>query len=205
MLDHQLFVKHFTGLCELYSREATEALLDIYYLALQEMSNENFVKAVQRVIQSHSYSNLPAPAEFLGSSSDDAAIIALDKVERAVQKWGAYHTVVFDDPVIHATISALGGWIHVASAIPVDQWKWFVKDFIKTYKAFASNPRPEIPRVLVGIWEGQNCAINNKPMDTVYIGDRQRAIEWSDRAQEEKALSKAIEMADAISNKLSVR
>ena len=208
--DRLRFASLMKALGETYeNRPPSKEKIELYFRVLSDLTIEQVDGAIVRLLRERTItSTFPVPGEirsFLPGVGEDAAILALDKVDKAAQKWGAYHTVCFDDPVIHATISALGGWIHVASAIPEDQWKWFAKDFIKTYKAFASNPRAEIPRVLVGIWEGQDCAINNKPMETIYIGDKQKAIEWSEQVQEEKALSRAVEMADAISNKLMVR
>ena len=57
------------------------------------------------------------------------------KVEDAFIKAGIYKSLIFDDPVIHAVIDNLGGWVHYCN-LPEVEVKWWQKvlSFFKLYK-----------------------------------------------------------------------
>jgi hypothetical protein len=59
---------------------------------------------------------VPMPADLvklIDGGSNDAALLAWARVDRAARTIGAYRSVVFDDPLIHYAIDNIGGWIHL--------------------------------------------------------------------------------------------
>ncbi len=51
----------------------------------------------------------------LGGSTQDAALAAWSKVDRAVREVGPYQSVAFDDALIHRVLFEMGGWIPLGS------------------------------------------------------------------------------------------
>lgn len=186
MLNRELFIKNMTGLCEIFEREATEALLDIYYSAMSELSDEQFKQGIASVVRGKKFNKLPLPGDIVDACSggQSVALLALNKAEHAIEKHGSYTSVVFDDPVIHMVVSAMGGWPKFCcpSAYGDDQeWHWKQKEFIALYETFSKNPRANCPLQLSGISDTQNAADGrfekfiSRP---VIIGDERKVIEW---------------------------
>lgn len=154
--------------------------VELYFRVLSDLPVETVETAVYNLIRDRKItSTFPVPGEIrdaLPGTGESAAILALDKVERAAQRIGAYQSIIFDDPVIHATIDALGGWVHIASEIPEHEWTWFKKDFLKTYQAMAKNPGREAPKSLPGKFEMQNACENRESPEPVYFGTQPEAV-----------------------------
>jgi hypothetical protein len=177
-LDYDVFAEGMAMLCVVANREPTDILLSTYYALLKDLTPEQFKSAVTNVLADRQYSNLPVPANIREAAIgklDDEALIALAKLERAMSTWGAYRSIAFDDPVIHAFVAANGGWPFLCR-MEGDQWKFKRIDFVKSYKAFAPNlNRLMIPLVLVGEDEHRNPAL---PVRMAYIGNREAIEMW---------------------------
>lgn len=162
MLNEKEFNQGMAMLCEVFERKPTEFFLTAYYSVLQDLTDDEFLRAVSSVLASHRFAKMPLPAEIkeqIRGASQDAAIIALDKLERAMARQGAYRSISFDDPLIHAVVSSMGGWPKLCQ-MEQEDWKWARKDFERLYKAFSSHPesRLQIPDHLSGIAELSNNA-----------------------------------------------
>ena len=67
--------------------------------------------------------------------AEDKAIVALGKVLEAVRRYGAYPSVVFDDPVTQAVIiRAYNGWPGLCSECDA---KSFRQEFVRTWAAYS--------------------------------------------------------------------
>jgi len=86
--------------------------------------------------------------------------------------------VRFDDPVIHAVIEAMGGWVRLAGDMKADEEKWKQKEFERLYQVLSKNPRDNVPSYLPGLCEIQNAAngydITSNP---VMIGNERKQLE----------------------------
>lgn len=175
MLNEQKFAEGMGLLCAAFDREPTALLLKAYYMVLKSLTDEQFGSAIRKVLSTHEYSKLPLPADIMAQVHGDkgeAAIIALDKVEKAIARHGAYTSVKFDDPIIHAVIVALGGWPRICG-MSLEEWKWARKDFEKTYKAFVHNAdKIQCPEHLCGIAEISNSAhgFKEETLEVAHIG-----------------------------------
>lgn len=130
----------------------------------------------------------------LEGSSEDRALAALIKVEKAMEMHGAYATVVFDDPGIHATIESLGGWIKACRQTEYE-FTWWKKDFRERYQHFDQmGLSPEVPVKLPGILDQANLPLGEKPRKTEVIGDYEKAIEWVSKM--EKSVSPALSIRE---------
>lgn len=177
-LDIKIFKQGMMMMCAVANREPTEILLDTYYALLKDLSEDQFQSAVTHVLSDRQYTNLPIPANIREAAIgklDDEALIALAKLERAMPTWGAYRSIIFDDPIIHAIVQSMGGWVKVC-VMPDDEWKFRRIEFLKTYKAFAPNlNRLQVPFKLVGIDESDNPTL---PPKIAYAGSREKIDAW---------------------------
>jgi len=124
---------------------------------------------------------LPKPADvvrMIGGTSNDAALSAWSKVDRAIRSIGTYETVAFDDPIIHRVISDMGGWVKLGSCPSEEEFVFVAKEFQNRYRGFAMRAEvPEYPRKLIGIAEAQNAerSIQAQPR-ILLLGDQAKAI-----------------------------
>ena len=156
MLDRELFAQHITGLCEIYNKQPTKSLLELYYFVLQDMENVDFTNSIKNILQNRKYATLPKPAEILEytrPNTQQLAIIAIDDIERAIRRGGAYSSITFEDKVINSIIDHLGGWIKVCQ-MSENEWKWAKKEIPLMYETYAK--RAHHPAHLIGISEKDN-------------------------------------------------
>jgi len=161
MLDKKLFIQMMAMLCEIYEREQKESIMDIYYLVLSEMSNDDFKNSIVEILKTRKYATLPKPAEILEYSRlniEALAILAIDDIERAISRHGAYASITFEDSVINSIIDHLGGWVSVCG-MESSEWKWAKKEIPKMYDIYSK--RANHPEHLIGIAENNNGVVNN--------------------------------------------
>lgn len=172
------FSQLMTALGELYGKPLTEALHEIYWLALESYSLEDIQKAIARHVHNPDCGQfMPKPADLIRALEGDTesqSKLAWSKVEKALKHHGPYQTVVFDDPYIHAVISDMGGWVFFGSVTDID-WKFMAQDFEKRYRAYAQNPTSQFPPKLIGMAESHNRIIHKQIPEPILIGDSAKA------------------------------
>ena len=177
---------------ELFSRPMTPEILNLWFGLLSPYSPDEIRNAFSRFIQTES--RMPLPADILKiirGSDEDKALSALIKVEGAMQKHGGYATVVFDDPVIHAVIQEMGGWIRTCR-LSEQEFVWWKKEFRERYEHHIHcglSPHQEIPVKLSGIFDQANLLQGEKSQKPVVIGDYEKAIGWVSKMEETRSLS----------------
>lgn len=122
---------------------------------------------------------LPKPADIyrhLQGTHGDRALVAWGKVFEAIQHVGAYQTVIFDDPVIHATIDDLGGWVQI-NQITNDELPFLQRRFTDTYRAYSRRGDVKHLPQLTGITEATNRLGGFPVPPPVLIGDPDKARE----------------------------
>lgn len=105
------FCDFIVGVSELYSFKLSEAVIEIYYDVLKEYEFDVVKKSIYELIKTSKF--MPKPAEILeqiNGNPDEKALIAWQKVMKAIETQGYYETVRFDDVVISACVKELGGW-----------------------------------------------------------------------------------------------
>lgn len=120
----------------------------------------------------------PKPADvvkMLAGTSNDRALLAWAKVDKAVRSVGSYQTVAFDDLLIHRVLQDMGGWI-VLGTKTEDDWPFVANEFENRYRGYAMRgEKPEYPHVLIGMAEAQNTQAGFKSQPPVLIGDAEKA------------------------------
>lgn len=121
----------------------------------------------------------PKPADLVRMIEGDTATrvaLAWGKVENAIRRVGPYDSLVFDDPMIHAVISDLGGWSDLC-AVSEHELPHKGRDFSNRYRAYCSAPPATYPRVVAGITEA-HAVSNSLPAPAPrLIGDKQKAAQ----------------------------
>lgn len=171
-----------------------------YFKALRDLTIDELSEAAINLANTKTIRTFPSPAEIrnvIHGRPEDAAQIAWGKFLFAVRAFGGHETVIFDDPVIHAIIAREGGWVEITKKTN-DEMKWFGKDFLKIYAAYAPEIKNmAVPYKLVGIYEADNAGVfDNHVPPPVTIGDPQKAIGWQNQRRELKTetMGKVLEM-----------
>lgn len=125
---------------------------------------------------------LPKPADvvrMLQGGTQDCALVAWAKVDRAVRHVGAWQSVVFDDALIHRVLHDLGGWMLLAMKQD-DEWPFVAKEFQNRYRGYKGrNERPQYPSVMIGAVEAHNSRMDASLTAPVLIGEESAA--WAVR------------------------
>lgn len=157
--DRKEFALLVDSLAANFGKPAEEALLEAYWMALEDLPIEAVRRAVGIAIRTAKH--LPRGVELREFSGDmnnaTRAVHAWSALQIAVGRHGSYRSVDFDDPVLNATVRNLGGWQKLC-ATPTEEFeKWTRKDFERIYGALcASGITGEQGQYLVGSHEQAN-------------------------------------------------
>lgn len=109
----------------------------------------------------------------LQGTHGDRSLIAWGKTLEAMSRVGAWRDVVFDDPVIHAVVQDLGGWVKLCR-MPSQDIGYVQHRFCQAYQAYASVEHLTYPAVLAGDCSpsGDYRRYGLPEPQAVHIGDR---------------------------------
>lgn len=180
MLDKIIFSHLLVGLGEVFDRQITEVITDIYYEALKDFSTEQVKSAVYKCIKNHKYATLPKPAdilEFLEGTREDKALVAWLQLKEAVQKGGYYASIEFYDPIITHVVNEIGGWQAFCSS-KIEDLPFIQKRFTDYYRILLNRGVDKNIR-LIGFIEARN---NEKGLaenipETIQIGFEVKQLE----------------------------
>jgi len=139
----------------------------VWFKLLENLPDDVFLQAVSKLAGSltnlYPGSNIvglikeeAGKIDGTGMSLDTKAMLAYDKVIKAIHDVDAYGSPQFDDKVIHAVIERLGGWVKACSILDTEK-KWWRKDFELAYKQYdGMRDRIDAPKHLAGIHEQNN-------------------------------------------------
>jgi hypothetical protein len=170
-MDMTEFVKLMTSLGILYGKPMSEQLIDIYWQALQAFSFREAFNAHVRNPDTGQY--LPKPADvvrYIEGSGITQALQAWSQVVRTIRSVGCYESVVFDDPIIHAVIEDMGGWLQLCKVTEKDL-PFRAQEFEKRYQGYIVHPPHQFPKQLAGLIESCNHLQGYPKEDPLLIGD----------------------------------
>lgn len=170
-----------TNVFAFYNQDITDFALDVWYEALKQYDFAAIKSALNRhCVNPDNGQFLPKPADvvkLLQGSTNDSALVAWAKVDKAVKQVGGYASVIFDDAIIHAVIDDMGGWIKLCSH-KNDEWAFVAKEFENRYRGFKTTQNiTSYSKVLIGRAEAENNNHGFKSEPPVLIGDSQKAIQ----------------------------
>jgi hypothetical protein len=157
--DREKFAMLIDSLAANFGKPAETALLEGYWMALEDLPLEAVARAVRSAIRQCQH--MPRGAELrqlAGEMSNTTrAVHAWSVLQKAIGQHGAYCSVDFDDPVLNATVRNLGGWQKLCATTTDEFEKWTRKDFERIYGSLcASGVTEEQSKYLTGIHEQNN-------------------------------------------------
>lgn len=183
--DYPEFVTTLAALGEVFGKEVSTAMLEIYWAVLKKLSMEDFRSATSVYMEIGKF--YPKPADLLEIVVPDVksrAALAFDKLLSSLSSVGTYCSVTFDDPAIHLTVEAMGGWVEMGMKDPTDQW--FRKDFEKYYSVYARRVQAEgvagVPVCLAGRTDLGRARSGHEQTDAKLIGDTKVIACWTRQA-----------------------
>lgn len=178
--EFEKFKTGVAGVMGFYGKDVSQFALDVWWQALKNFDLAAITDAFNRhLVNPDNGQFAPKPADIvrlLQGSTQDVAMKAWSKVDKTVRLVGPYQSVVFDDPIIHAVIVAMGGWIALGAKTE-DEWPFVQREFEARYRGYCVRGRDQMqyPRLLTGIAEAQNSLDNKKIDPPVLIGNKDQA------------------------------
>jgi len=179
--DRTEFSDRLTGCMEaVYDKQVTPAMLEVWFSALATYPMDEIRAAFTRHVTDPDRGQFaPKPADIIRAidgGSDGRALAAWTKVDQAIRCVGGWQSVCFDDPRIHACISAMGGWIKLCET-STDELPFRQQEFARRYRAMALTPLTDYPPHLIGRAETGN-AMEGYPVEPpLLLGDANKAAQ----------------------------
>lgn len=175
--------------------ELEKPTLAMWFLALNRYEIGDVRAALSRHVTDPDRGQFPPrPADIvrqIDGSNSGAAPLAWGKVFQAASRVGAYASVVFDDPAIHAAIADLGGWQSVCHC-KADELPHMQRRFEGSYRAYRERGSFDYPRYLPGIHAETNGRAGFDVPGLTYIGDADAARLVFDRGSEGLQISQEL-------------
>lgn len=169
------FVAVLNATAELYNRTLSSFAIGLYWSALRDYDLAAVKQALGMHIRNPDTGQfMPKPADvvrMIGGTTQDAALQAWAKVDKAIRRVGTYASVVFDDSIIHLVINDIGGWIALGQKTE-DEWPFVAKEFENRYRGYRLREPTEYSPILIGITEAANTQRNLISPPPVLIGNQ---------------------------------
>ena len=131
--DKRQFAQMLEVMAESFHKEASEAMVNGYWIALQDLPMREVSLGIQDALRTCEYMPRPATIRRLSGKpelgSDHRAALAWQAVRVALSRHGTYKSVEFDDPIINSCIRNLGGWVALGQKSADDFDIWTRKQF----------------------------------------------------------------------------
>ena len=178
--DEKLRIKNALMVCaELFNRNLSEGVLEIYISSLKEYPIDNVLHALKSCTQEISY--MPTIADILKKVKNKTDIhvmaeLAWSYVLDVIDVCGIYESFTFKDKAIRKAISLIDYDIELCGCNRAET-HWKKKDFTESYKVFAeSNGNYDAPNYFSGTIE-----INNEKWGNfkgkIYVAEIKQFVE----------------------------
>jgi len=132
--DFKKFMALLALVADTYSQpRLSEDAVKLYFKVLSDYSLDEVSQAIMEHIKQSPY--MPKPADvirILDGTVEDRASEAWYYVLKAIQQYGHYESVQFDNPAIHYAIERMGGWQKLCQ-LTEEELPFRERDFIKHY------------------------------------------------------------------------
>lgn len=143
-LSRDAFDRIMQRLLDVYpNRKLNKHQLETWFLVMRDMTEEQLQAAV--LLHIRNGDDWPTPAKLrqnIGlvdpgmADPKQRALVAWPVVKGSIKRVGGHLSVDFDDPLVNATVRALGGWEDLTMKTS-DELKFVMHEFLKTYAAFS--------------------------------------------------------------------
>ena len=153
MKNKKKFSEFMAGMGEVFDKEITRTVSQVYWGALAPFSDEQCDQAFNMALATCKFFPKPADLlEIIRGREQDKAVEAWMIVDRAMREHGTYASLNFGDPKILACIESLGGWEYLGT-LDEREWAYKRKEFESMYRARTSVGAPDH---IAGIHEKNN-------------------------------------------------
>lgn len=177
-LDKEKFFGLMADVHAFYRQDVSTFALSVWWEAMKPFDFQAVAGALNRhCVNPDNGQFMPKPADImklLRGSTQDSALVAWAKVDRAVRTVGTYRSVVFDDPAINAVLQDMGGWAQLGNKTE-DEWPFVAREFENRYRGYRNRGEFEYPKWLSGIAEAHNVQNGQRVEPPVLIGDERTA------------------------------
>lgn len=184
IVDKKRFVELLTGLAQMFVTDMTLTDIENYWLFLRPYPLAEFERAVVNYCRSpEGHRFMPKPGELIAALEGNArqqAQQAWTKVMNAIRRLGGDKTVVFDDPLIHAVVYDMGGWVRLCEMHIQDE-PFKLREFESRYVNYRQTPPAQYPRKLMGRTATSSYSSGALP---VIVGDQKKAVAVFKQGQE---------------------
>jgi len=138
----------------MYRQELSPDVVELWWNVLADYDLAAIKQALTKHLRNPDTGQyMPKPADvikFMSGSTQDAALMAWAKVHACVRRHGSWSDMVFDDPIVHAVIQDMGGWIKLCEMLETDV-PFRGKEFENRYRAYArQQQRVQCLPVMIG-------------------------------------------------------
>lgn len=157
--DIRQFSEAWAGAWDHYGRNQTSAGIKLAFRALKDLQIETVLAALAAHINEQPKEPPTAGAirQRIQGDPDARAHLAWVKFRKAMRQIGPYPSIAFDDPILHAVIRDLGGWV-ACSDWKTDDLPFRERDFHRAYRVHVQREGFTFPAYLIGANEAQNAA-----------------------------------------------
>lgn len=163
-----------------YDRTVTPAMMDIWFSALAAYPMDEVRGAFTRHVTDPDRGQFaPKPADIIRAidgGGDGRALAAWTQVDKAIRHVGGWRSVCFDDPLIHACVADMGGWLALCGTA-TDELPFKQQEFAKRYRALMLAPPKSYPPHLIGRAEAGNSTTGHRVEPPLLLGDAGRAAQ----------------------------
>lgn len=157
--DQAAFGALLTDALAFWRQDVTTFTLDVWWEACRGFDIEQVRKALTaHAMDPERGQFAPKPADLvrqLQGTHTDRALLAWGRVWDAMQSTGAYQSVDFGDPIAHAAIVDIGGWVSLCR-IDLNDLPFVQKRFCDAYRLYSARGKPDAPLRLAGESEVAN-------------------------------------------------
>lgn len=151
--DRKQFDVVLTTAMNVYDKRVDPAQAAMWFAVLGEFSIADIRRAFGEHMRDPDRGQFaPKPADLVRAirgSTEARSIRAWDSLVEAIRRAGHTHDVVLPDPVLHAVVRDLGGWMAVCRWRE-DELPHRQRDFAVRYAAYRGRAPDDYPRVLLG-------------------------------------------------------
>jgi hypothetical protein len=163
--DMAQFLKLITATGEVYSKNISEEMAEIYWQSLEQFEFNQIKNAFKLHVNDHEngrfFPKIIDITRFIQDSNQIKSDKAWGAVLDAIGRVGSYDNVVFDDVTIHLVIKNMGGWVQLCQS-QTTQLDFKSKEFKKLYINFTISPPAQPPKYLNGIYGTETIFIEDK-------------------------------------------
>jgi hypothetical protein len=183
--DFDRFTMALTGAAEVYGKPLSELAIRLYWQTLARYEIEQIEHAVQaHMISPDGGQFMPKPADLvriIDGGGQGRAATAWDHVATAGRLVGGYESVAFDDPIIHAVLTDMGGLASLNDTlqdprVPGSNYPFMARDFQTRYRAYLERGAPvRAPSKLIGRFDIANLPRGYPEQAPLLVGDPEKA------------------------------